>query len=112
MCTADSSVSVGSGPTAIIRRAGRAGKGDTGGCRGNLTPPSGTGKKRACCPEDWAAAKRSGSMGKGEATREANWSDARPSRASVGRLSLYLRHLEGLLREGAATVSSGQLGEA
>src|SRR5207249_11901153 len=51
-------------------------------------------------------------MGKGEATREANWSDARPSRASVGRLSLYLRHLEGLLREGAATVSSGQLGEA
>jgi redox-sensing transcriptional repressor len=51
-------------------------------------------------------------MGKGEATREANGSDARPSRASVGRLSLYLRHLEGLLREGATTVSSGQLGEA
>src|SRR5438309_503343 len=37
--------------------------------------------------------------------------DPRPSRASVGRLSLYLRHLEGLLREGTATVSSGLLGE-
>ena len=41
----------------------------------------------------------------------ANGSDPRPSRASVGRLSLYLRHLEGLLRDGAGTVSSGQLGE-
>lgn len=41
----------------------------------------------------------------------ANGSDPRPSRASVGRLSLYLRHLEGLLREGAATVSSSQLGD-
>jgi redox-sensing transcriptional repressor len=40
----------------------------------------------------------------------ANVSDPRPSRASVGRLSLYLRHLEGLLREGTATVSSSQLG--
>jgi redox-sensing transcriptional repressor len=38
--------------------------------------------------------------------------EPRLSRASVGRLSLYLRRLEGLLREGAATVSSGQLGEA
>ena len=37
--------------------------------------------------------------------------DPRPSRASVGRLSLYLRHLESLLREGTATVSSSQLGE-
>jgi redox-sensing transcriptional repressor len=37
--------------------------------------------------------------------------DPRPSRASVGRLSLYLRRLEGLLHEGSATVSSGQLGE-
>jgi redox-sensing transcriptional repressor len=37
--------------------------------------------------------------------------EPRPSRASVGRLSLYLRRLEGLLREGSATVSSGQLGE-
>ncbi len=34
------------------------------------------------------------------------------SRACVGRLSLYLRHLEGLHREGTAKVSSGQLGEA
>jgi redox-sensing transcriptional repressor len=40
-----------------------------------------------------------------------NGSDPRPSRASVGRLSLYLRHLESLLREGTATVSSSQLGE-
>jgi redox-sensing transcriptional repressor len=37
--------------------------------------------------------------------------DPRPSRASVGRLSLYLRHLESLLRDGTETVSSGQLGE-
>src|SRR5947209_20182646 len=51
-------------------------------------------------------------MGKGDPGREANGSDSRLSRASVGRLSLYLRRLEGLLREGAATVSSGQLGEA
>jgi redox-sensing transcriptional repressor len=41
----------------------------------------------------------------------ANGADPRPSRASVARLSLYLRHLEGLLREGTATVSSSQLGE-
>ncbi len=34
------------------------------------------------------------------------------SRAGVGRLSLYLRCLEGLLRKGTAKVSSGQLGEA
>jgi len=41
----------------------------------------------------------------------ANGSDPRPSRASVGRLSLYLRYLEGLARDGSTTVSSGQLGE-
>src|SRR5215813_7801760 len=41
----------------------------------------------------------------------ANSADPRPSRASVGRLSLYLRHLETLLREGTATVSSSQLGD-
>ena len=35
-----------------------------------------------------------------------------PSRASAGRLSLYLRCLEGFLREGVPTASSGQLGEA
>lgn len=34
------------------------------------------------------------------------------SKASVGRFSLYLRHLERLHREGTATVSSSQLGEA
>jgi redox-sensing transcriptional repressor len=38
--------------------------------------------------------------------------ELRLSRASVGRLSLYLRRLEGLLQQGAATVSSGQLGDA
>jgi redox-sensing transcriptional repressor len=37
--------------------------------------------------------------------------EPRLSRASVGRLSLYLRCLEGFARDGAATVSSGQLGE-
>jgi redox-sensing transcriptional repressor len=44
--------------------------------------------------------------------RESNGSDPRLSRASVGRFSLYLRHLETLLRDGTLKVSSGQLGEA
>jgi len=44
--------------------------------------------------------------------RWVNGSEPRLSRAGVGRLSLYLRRLEALLREGAATVSSGALGEA
>ena len=43
---------------------------------------------------------------------ETNGSDPRPSRASVGRLSLYLRRLEGLLREGTTKVSSSLLGES
>ncbi|HZY86500.1 MAG TPA: redox-sensing transcriptional repressor Rex, partial [Gemmataceae bacterium] len=51
-----------------------------------------------------------------EATRggrdAAGGHDGRPSRASVGRLSLYLRRLEGFLRQGVLKVSSGQLGEA
>jgi redox-sensing transcriptional repressor len=51
-------------------------------------------------------------MTKGGHYREANGAEPRLSRASVGRLSLYLRRLEGLLREGADTVSSGHLGEA
>jgi len=38
--------------------------------------------------------------------------DQRLSRASVARLSLYLRHLEMFGREGIETVSSGQLGDA
>src|SRR5258705_12790366 len=38
--------------------------------------------------------------------------EARLSRASVGRLSLYLRRLESLLREGTPRVSSSSLGEA
>jgi len=39
-------------------------------------------------------------------------SEPRLSRASVHRLSLYLRRLEGLQREGTTKVSSGQLGAA
>jgi redox-sensing transcriptional repressor len=38
--------------------------------------------------------------------------DSKLSRASVGRFSLYLRHLDRLHREGTQTVSSSQLGEA
>ena len=38
--------------------------------------------------------------------------ESRLSRASVGRFSLYLRHLELFRREGIETVSSGHLGEA
>jgi redox-sensing transcriptional repressor len=45
-------------------------------------------------------------------TRPANEGEPRLSRAGVGRLSLYLRCLEGLLGEGAQKVSSGQLGDA
>jgi len=44
--------------------------------------------------------------------RAANETESRLSRASVGRLSLYLRRLEILLREGTTKVSSGTLGEA
>jgi redox-sensing transcriptional repressor len=47
----------------------------------------------------------------GDPLRDAG-GEVRLSRASVGRLSLYLRRLEGLRREGVAKVSSGQLGEA
>lgn len=39
-------------------------------------------------------------------------SEARLSRASVGRLSLYLRRLEEFLRQGKTKVSSVQLGES
>jgi redox-sensing transcriptional repressor len=44
--------------------------------------------------------------------RAAGGHDGRPSRASVGRLSLYLRRLESYWRQGLLKVSSGQLGEA
>jgi redox-sensing transcriptional repressor len=44
--------------------------------------------------------------------RDANETEPRLSRASVGRLSLYLRRLEIVLREGTTKVSSGTLGEA
>jgi redox-sensing transcriptional repressor len=46
------------------------------------------------------------------ASRPLNGSEARPSRASVGRLSLYLRRLESLLRGGTTKVSSSLLGES
>lgn len=48
---------------------------------------------------------------KGESTRDVIGGEPRLSRASVGRLSLYLRRLEEFLAEGTATISSGQLGE-
>src|SRR5262245_66696849 len=51
-------------------------------------------------------------MKKVAATRDEAGAEARLSRASVNRLSLYLRRLEGFLREGAAKISSSQLGEA
>src|SRR5690348_15997459 len=44
--------------------------------------------------------------------RLTNGGEPRLSRASVGRLSLYLRHLEGLRRDGILKVSSGQLGDS
>ena len=45
-------------------------------------------------------------------SKEGDGAEPRLSRASVGRLSLYLRRLEELVREGAVKVSSGALGEA
>lgn len=51
-------------------------------------------------------------MRKGDAIRDASVGEPRLSRATVGRLSLYLRRLESYLREGVTKVSSGQLGEA
>jgi len=53
-----------------------------------------------------------GEMSKPEHDRPAHAGDPKLSRASVGRFSLYLRHLDRLHLEGTATVSSGQLGEA
>ena len=44
--------------------------------------------------------------------RTANTPDLKLSRASAGRLSLYLRCLEGFARDGVTKVSSSQLGEA
>ena len=49
---------------------------------------------------------------KGEVPGGEGASGAKPSRASVGRLSLYLRRLENLLREGTSKVSSRLLGES
>ena len=47
-----------------------------------------------------------------QASRETGHTEPKLSRASAGRLSLYLRCLDGLLREGYAKVSSSQLGES
>src|SRR5688572_11787442 len=47
-----------------------------------------------------------------QASPGGNGNEPRLSRASVGRFSLYLRHLERFHREGVQTVSSGQLGDA
>jgi redox-sensing transcriptional repressor len=51
-------------------------------------------------------------MSRGDPSRPAGPSDTRLPRATAGRLSLYLRCLEELQREGTTTVSSGRLGEA
>jgi redox-sensing transcriptional repressor len=51
-------------------------------------------------------------MAKGELSPQLKEAEPRLSRASAGRLSLYLRRLESLLREGTIKVSSSQLGEA
>jgi redox-sensing transcriptional repressor len=51
-------------------------------------------------------------MRKGLASRDLSNTEARLSRASVNRLSLYLRRLEGFLREGTTKVSSSLLGES
>ena len=51
-------------------------------------------------------------MTKPDSSTPSNGGEPRLSRASVGRFSLYLRHLERFHREGLQTVSSGQLGVA
>jgi redox-sensing transcriptional repressor len=51
-------------------------------------------------------------MRKANRPRETHAAEPRPSRASVGRLSLYLRRLEEISRDGERTVSSRQLAEA
>ena len=51
-------------------------------------------------------------MKPGPSAREGNGSEARLSRASAGRLSLYLRQLKGCVQEGLKKISSSQLGEA
>jgi len=47
-----------------------------------------------------------------QASRENGHPEPKLSRASAGRLSLYLRCLDSLLREGHSKVSSSQLGES
>lgn len=57
-------------------------------------------------------ADRTAGVGADSRTSDSRLPEGRLSRASVGRFSLYLRHLERLDREGNRTVSSSQLGEA
>lgn len=49
---------------------------------------------------------------RGDMSSEGTSQEQRLSRATVGRFSLYLRHLEVLLRSGVSKVSSSQVGEA
>lgn len=79
-----------------------------------LTAPGGRARKRKSAVEHppVPAAGVDGIMSKGDYHSEGEGHEHRLSRASVGRLSLYLRCLEGLLREGSAKVSSSQLGES
>ncbi len=51
-------------------------------------------------------------MAKSESVQPEGGGEARLSRASVNRFSLYLRHLERLGHEGTLKISSGQLGLA
>jgi len=48
----------------------------------------------------------------GPSAREINGGEPRLSRASAGRLSLYLRELKELFQDGVKKISSSQLGEA
>src|SRR5262245_43855881 len=50
-------------------------------------------------------------MSRGEQDRTQRGAEPRLSRASAGRVSLYLRRLDGAVRGGGAPVSSGQRGE-
>ncbi|HZU35376.1 MAG TPA: redox-sensing transcriptional repressor Rex [Gemmataceae bacterium] len=51
-------------------------------------------------------------MKPGPSAREINGGEPRLSRASAGRLSLYLRELKELFQDGVKKISSSQLGEA
>jgi redox-sensing transcriptional repressor len=78
-------------------------------CHGRIiTPPAKPGQSVQRLQAGYPA-RQNGSMRKGNPLRDRDASEPRPSRASVGRLSLYLRRLEEVSRDGARTVSSSQL---